>query len=273
MHRIFGLTRDPFAAVCDGELYWENAARAETRAAARDLLRQGRGVWVSGTRGSGRSALLSRLAEDLSAEGRPVVYADNPVATTAETFLGSLSAVVEDPGPDRSVRGLLSGAVSLYARLVEGFSVRGPVPCFPGPVSAAPEVVAELEILRGLRLLGRPLVALVLAGAGESPLPGLQTVRLVPPSPDDLRDLLAHRLACCGGAGLLPQGLLEPIAQRARDFDEALALGRRALSREAYCRGFAARSPEPPPSSLFRPADLDEVARLLDSLGPDLSKP
>ena len=34
------------------------------------LLRSGRGVWLSGPPGSGRSALLDRLAEDLAAEGR-----------------------------------------------------------------------------------------------------------------------------------------------------------------------------------------------------------
>jgi hypothetical protein len=270
---VFGLARHPFARVCDGDLFWESSARSAARRSAFDLMRNGKGIWLSGPPGSGRSALLGRLAEDLAAEGRPVLQAELSVSPSAEAFLAGLLDVVAEH-PVAAGAGVLSVARELYARLLEAWCARGPIPCFPGPVSASPDVVAELEILGGLRLVGGPVVVLGLAGAGESPLPTLHTVRLPPPSAFDLRQMLAHRLSACGGAGLLAPEVLERIGERAGGFEEALTLGRRALSRAAFRLGLqgagrVAVPREETPTSLFDPAELDEVARLLDSLGPE----
>lgn len=271
-----GSSRDPLAPVCDGDLFWESAPRAAVRRRCLELLAEGRGVWLSGPPGSGRSTVLDRLAADLAGEGRAVLRAEAPVTGAAEEFVaGLLAGVADGPPPE----GLLLAAEALYARLLEAFAARGTVPCFPGAVSASGGVVAELEVLASLRVLGRPLVALALAGAGDSPLVGLETVRLPPPEPVDLEALLSHRLAVCGATGLLAPAAIADVAARAVGFEDAMARARRARAQASFERALAevpapsTRGAEPPRPSLFDPAELDEVSRLLDSLGPSAPEP
>lgn len=269
-----GLPRDPFAPVYDGGLYWESPERAASRRVCGEFLRSGRGVWVSGPPGSGRAAMLQRVADDLAEEGRPVLRADAPVAASAEGFLSGLLDWVTAAPPAEDLPAL---AEELYARLLEAFAAQGTVACFPGSVSASPAVVAELKILTSLRLVGEPVVALALAGAGDSPLRALESVRVAAPTTGDLEAFLAHRLAA-GGADLPPATVAE-IAERAAGFEAALSMGRRALARAAFERSLAPpperpSPPEPPPPPrLFIPGQLDEVAQLLEALGPNAAGP
>ncbi|GAB4268043.1 hypothetical protein [Deferrisoma sp.] len=263
MWRGLGLSRDPFAAVADGGLFWETPEREAVRRSAVETLRNGRPVAVTGPGGSGRDTLVASIADDALARGMPVLW----VPLGEEPFLlaaleGAGAAPAEEGDPDR---------VALLCEVIlDRFQEAGPVVV---AVEGTPDAedLAELAFLAGLRVAGHP-VALplwvhegpVTDWAGEAPLPAV--------SREDLREFLFHRLAACGGPDLLPPSVLEDLAARARGLGSALALARRELRRLAF-RGAACEGAGSGAEAVL-PADaLDEVEDLLSALGPDDAGP
>ncbi|RMG86122.1 MAG: hypothetical protein D6708_14685 [Candidatus Dadabacteria bacterium] len=260
MWRGLGLTRDPFAAAADGGLFWETPEREAVRRGAVETLQTGRPVAVTGPGGSGRDTLVASIADDALARGMPVLWVPVGEGDFLAAALEAIGAASE--GDDR--------AALLCEAILERFQRAGPVVV---AVEGAPgaEGVAELAFLAGLRVAGHPLAlplwvqeGPVPAWAEEEPLP--------PPSREDLREFVFHRLAACGGPDLLPPAVLDALASRAEGLGHALALGRRELRRLA----FRARVEEGtgPDAGAVLPADaLDEVEDLLSALGPDDAEP
>jgi len=200
---------------------------------------------------------MARLAGDIAMESRATLAWDGPAADDA---LELLSRMVDTACGMSGASDLLSLAEALYSRLIEAFSRFGTVIVMPGTERLAPGALGEAEILSGLRIAGHPLAALLLCGEESSPLGGLEEVRLPPPSPGDLRELLVHRAAACGRADLLPVHELARVVERARGFSDALSLARRAMTRLAFCRGAKDTQPAEVPG--------DDVDRLLEVLAP-----
>jgi hypothetical protein len=234
VYRLFGLSRDPFAPVGDGSLYWEEPVRADARERALRALRGGRGIWVWGRSGSGRGMFLARVAEDIAMEGRTALAWDGSASTDP---VGILARLLDTACGTKGAGDLLALAEALYSRLIEAFSRSGTVVVMPGTEPLAPGALGEAEILGGLRIAGQPLAALLLCGEEGSPLGGLEEIHLPIPSPGDLREFLVHRAAACGRADLLPARDLARITEKARGFSDALSLARTGLARLAFCRG------------------------------------
>jgi hypothetical protein len=273
LHTAFGLTRDPFVPSFDGSLFWENAERMQCRLAARELLLSGAGVWLSGPPGSGRSALLARLADDVACAGRPVLAAESMPSRSPEEFLTQLlDMTTEEAGP----AGLLPTAEALYVQVLEAFCSAGTVPCFPALGEPTVGVLAEAAILARFRVAGRPLVSLALMGEGDSPFAGAERVSLPAPAPSDLEACLIHRAAQCGNPNVLPPETLRAIAAGSSGFGDAIARARKALARAAFRPWEKAAQPnlrEAPRETETRPnvldpAELDELSELLESLSP-----
>lgn len=271
MYEVPTLSRDPFAAPCDGSLYWENRERRALRGAALDHLRSGVGVWLSGPPGSGRSTLLARVAEEGVQAGLPVLWSESPPGCAPEVFLEAANEAVSDVPPSGDLLSLASG---LYARLLEGFAEAGTVLCFPGLEAPTVGALAEAAILSRFRLAGRPLAVLALCGDGEPPFPGLEKVTLPCPSPAELESCLRHRAAGCGKPDALSDAGFASVASSARGFGDALARARRALSRAAFRASLAPKAeppamPSPGPvvrAGVLDPAQLSELSSLLESL-------
>jgi hypothetical protein len=277
VYRALGLTRDPFASLCEEELYWEDAGRAALREQVEGLLRAGQGVWLRGPPGSGRRTLLARVGEALALEGRAVAWcADSvpPAPGTSQNLLSRIGAVTgSGPGGGGDV---LSTASNVYSRLLDGFCRGGPVVVFlPGETlgfRGADRV--ELEILGQLRLVGRPLVALGLWGEGPPPWEGLTELEMPALTPADVREVLRHRAAACGRPDLLASEALDRLAaDPSRGLGHALSLARVELARRIFCSGSDGSSPgetqaeDTPPQRVLDPSALNEVERLLDALG------
>lgn len=272
MYRSLGLSRDAFAPVCDGALFWENAQRARARKTAMSALRSGRGVWLRGGEGSGRGVFLARVAGDLALEGRPVLFCEDPAPTTPEDLLSGLLDACGAMDPRRG--DLLAQTEAVYSRLLETFCQAGTTVVIPAPGPIPPNLVEEMEILAGLRVLGRPLAVVALAGEGAPNCEGLEEVRLPVPGPDDLRACLAHRAAACGRPDLFDSDRLLDIVSRAGGFGNAVQRARHEVARLAFQGAGSASSrsdvsDEPDGGPQFLDAhELGEVDRLFESLEP-----
>jgi hypothetical protein len=188
----------------------------------------GRGVWLRGSGGAGKGTVLSRLAEDVALDGACILLSDGPTPETGEDLLAQL---LELSGAARPVGDVLSLAEALYVQLLEAFSRSGCVVVVPATGPLGDSAVEEVQILARLRVAGRPIVGLLLCGDGDSPVNGLEEVYLATPTPDDLRECLAHRLAGCGRPDLLSLERLTEIAAEARGLGDAVARARRELAR------------------------------------------
>jgi hypothetical protein len=231
MLQQFGLTKDPFAPVWDGALFWETPERAEARKRILAALGEGRGVWVRGPSGSGRGTLLARLSAELAAQGVPVLRPATDAPTDGLAFLTELA----DTGGCLGERPeLVSRAEALYACLLARFCSTGPILVVPTADPLPSGAWEEAEILAGLRIAGYPLVRLLLAGEGAVSIDGLQEVELPFMGPEDVRAFLAHRASVCGNATLLPSEVLEEIGDSAHGLGHALVLARKHLARMAF---------------------------------------
>lgn len=275
MYRCLGAPRDPFEDSRDETLAWEPLPRGRALESAAAALRAGAGVWVRGDPGAGRGWLLARLAEDLVAEGRRVLFREGPAP---QTGIGLLDALLEIAGPSDEDGDLLDRAGALYRRLLEAFVAAGPtaiVPATEFPLPSAP--LEELEILAGLRVAGRPLVRLALAGEGPTPVEGLVEVVLPSPAAADLHDFLSRRMAACGCPDLLPRDEVDRIARAATGLGDALRLARQAVARRAYrlpdAAGGRSEAAEGRAASVLDADELGEVDRLLTDLAPDPAAP
>lgn len=276
MHRALGLSRDPFALVCEEELYWEDASRAALREQAEGLLRAGQGVWLRGAPGSGRRTLLARVGEALALKGRTVAWCGAWASCGTGASEDLLSRIGRVTGTGLGGGDGLAAAAGVYSRLVDGFCRGGPVIVLLPREALGLGDGDEAEILGQLRLVGRPLVALGLWGEGEAPWKGLTELALPPLSRVDVRDLLVHRAAACGRPDLLgPEALGRLSAEPARGLGHALALAQVELARQVFCGDSAGDGPgvtqaEPTPArQVLDPTALGEVERLLDALGPE----
>jgi len=266
--RLLGLSREPFALVADGALYWESDERADLRQELAAALRQGRSVRLQGPPGSGRRSLLARVAGDLAAAPVPVALCEAPHEATPEAFLSALGETLGAKAPAGA--DLLTLAEHLYRRLVEVFcTARSAVVVLPWVAAGA--VAEEIGILAELRLLGRPLVAVAVLDA--PPLTGGELVSFaVPPlTADDLRDCLAQRCAAVGRADLLPPAALEACLAAPLDLPTALDRARRVLRAQVFAAALGQDATTLPRSEppLFDPTQMQEMRRLLDSLSPD----
>ncbi|MBI5439582.1 MAG: hypothetical protein HY900_00045 [Deltaproteobacteria bacterium] len=263
MARVHEPFRDPFLPVCDSLLYYELPDRAEARRLAVEALNSGRSVWVSGPRGSGRAVFLERVAEDVALRGRSVLWAEADAGATREGFLAALlRAAADRPVPE----GLEEVAQALYEELLAAFGCSGTPVCFPSGEPLGELAAAEARILSGLRVAGFPLVALALCGSGEPLPPDAVPVRLMPLSPDQLRDCLLHRATVCGAREILSPEALEAIVEGASGVGDAVARARQALRRSLFAgTGSGPVSAHP---LVFDPTELDDVGRLLDALAP-----
>ncbi len=263
MYRALGLTRDPFAPVCDDLLFWESPARARFRRRAVEAVARGRGVWLAGPPGSGRSALLERVAEDAAVAGHPaaVVRGEAPPSGAAllALLLDALGLSVAAADPE--VR-----AAALYEALLDAFCRAGTAVLALDVGTLETSARREVELLAGLKVAGRPLVGVALVGGG--PVAGFEELPLGAPTPGDLEALLAHRLAACGGADLFTPADLAALAVGEGGFAGALRRARAALGR----RAFWGETPDACPAGVAAPVlpeeDLGEVERLLASLSP-----
>jgi hypothetical protein len=275
VYRLFGLSRDPFAPVCDGELYWENQRRAAVREEATRALTAGRGVWLCGAPGTGRETLLARAVEELALAGRPVLWAGSTATEDPSDLLGALLALagVEAPSGD-----LVDRAGAVYRVLLEGFSRGGPVVVvLPAPAGEGARV--ELDLLAQLRVAGKALVTLASWGEGEPPLDALCPVELPSLSPEELRSCLGHRASVCGRPDLLSGKALDAVVRDARGLGEAMLGGTKALLQMAFSGRRHAEAPGRAGKSRATPvldrAALEEVGELLEGLRPgsiDLQK-
>ncbi|GAB4267206.1 MAG: hypothetical protein Kow0092_20440 [Deferrisomatales bacterium] len=268
MLHTLGLSRDPFALGHPGALYWESPERAEARCAAEEALRSGRGVWVAGPAGSGRSAFALRVADGVAAGGMPALWNPGPAPSEPKAFLGRLLELAGAPQPSPGARDAVAGA--LYGRLVDAFCRGGPVLVLPGAEPLGARALEEVAMLAGLRLAGAPVAVPLLVGEGPSPAPGLLEVPLDAPGPEDLRACLALRAAVSGRPDLLPSALLDDAVAGARGFAEALARARDRAARRLFAGperlGVAAAEGIPPP--VLPEEQVDEVDRLLRALEP-----
>lgn len=229
---LLGLSRDPFCPGCTGSLFWETEGRAAVREELRRVLEAGQSVWVRGEPGSGRGALLARVADESAASGvRVLCPADTAPVADAQSFLRRLGDVV---GAPLGRTGVLEAAEVLYRCLLEAFCVTGPVVVVPATDPLPRIAYEEAEILAGLQVAGRPLAALALAGESDPPFPGLHELRLPAAGPEDLRDCLSHRAAVCGNPSLFSPDRLDRVVEGARGLGEAVAAARREVARMAF---------------------------------------
>lgn len=281
MYRVLGLTRDPFASVCEEDFYWEDAARAALRERVEGLLRAGKGVWLRGASGSGRRTLLARVGETLALEGSPVAWCADPVpraAAASDDLLFRVGAVTGAALGGADAGSAVAAACGVYARLLEEFCRRGPAIVFLPEEVLGVEGRAELEILGELRVVGRPLVALGLWGEGQAPWRGLTELEMPALSAADVRHVLVHRASACGRPDLLAPEVLDRLsADPAPGLGHVLSLARVEMVRQVFGGGFdgtapgAVRPEDAPPRPLRQvldPSALDEVERLLDALDP-----
>ncbi|NOY45787.1 MAG: hypothetical protein GXP50_10120, partial [Deltaproteobacteria bacterium] len=123
-----------------------------------------------------------------------------------------------------------------------------------------------LEALAALRVAGRPLALPLWVGDGSAG-PPVEIVSVPPPSREDLRAFLFHRLAAVGGPDLIPLPWIDRIASQAGGFGDALRLGRKALRTLAFGRGL--EEANPPEPVVLDPGSVDEVEELLSALEPE----
>ena len=268
MERRLGLSRDPFAPSADGELYRESDERAGLRRRLSDRLLLGCSARLEGTPGSGRRALLNRVAGDLAAGGTPVALFEGSGEEGPEAFLAGLAATVGAEPP--SGADLLTLAEHLYRRFVEVFcAVRPAVVVLPWELTGA--VAEEIGILAELRLLGRPLVAVAVLGSPVLPADAFAPIPVPDLSPDDLRDCLSHRCAAVGRVDLLAPSALECCVAGTPGLPAALRRARAALRAQAFAAVLDA--PEVIASGshapVLDPDQVQEVRQLLDSLSLD----
>ncbi len=268
MFEALGFTRDPFGATWDADLYWEGPERAEARAAARDALAEGRGVWLRGEAGSGRESLAVRVAADAARAGTPVLVPGR-TPTVPEAVLGAFLEASGLPAPAEA--DLLARAADLYQRILDAFAGRGPVVFVAGGDALAGPALGEVAALAGLRLAGARVAVPLLWGEGEPPWPDLVTVDVTPLSDGDLRALVAHRLAAAGRPDLLDPADLGRLVADCSGPAEAIAAGRRYLSGLLFAG--ASKSPADGTDRLggtpvLDPDALDEAGALLDVFDP-----
>ncbi len=265
MHRVLGLSCDPFGPTWEDALYWESPARKRVREDAREALRGGRSVWLQGVRGSGRETLTRKIALDLALERRAVLFADAACPSTEYELLARLCTVAGAAPSDAGSTGLAEG---LYRRVLRAFCRTAPVVVVPSGAPSDGVPAAELEMLAGLRLAGHPIAALLAWGDGEPPFEGFQTFEIATPPESELRACLSHRLAACGAPDLLSSDELEINLDGVRGFEEALERGRLALCRLVFERTAQETTAQAlaPTAGPFDPTEVGEVGRLLDSL-------
>jgi len=268
VHRLFGLSRDPFALVCDGDLYWESPRRAAVREQVTRALARGRGVWLCGEPGTGRETLLARAVEDLALAGRPVLWAG---AASVEGAWNVLGALLDLTGAEAPEGDLVDRAAAVYRALLEGFSRGGPVVVvLPSPSGEGAR--AELDLLSQLRVAGKAVVSLALWGEGEPPLDALSRAAVPSLSPEEVRSCLGHRAAVCGRGDVLSGKALDEVVRDARGLGEAVRGGSKALLRMAFSGRRQAEAPGRVGKSQATPildrAALEEVDELLETLGP-----
>lgn len=276
LHGVLGLSRDPFAATCDDDLYWEDPVRGEVRQRIQGFLRAGQGVWIRGGPDSGRRTLLGRAVESLAREGRPVAWCEGSAVAAEgapEGVLHLLGRVMGAP-VEEDERFVLEGVCE---RLVEGFCRGGPVLAVLAGDALDQRDRELLEFLAGLRLVGRPLVTWALWGAAPPPFAGLQELCIPPVSASALQEALAQRAAACGRPELLAPERLERISAIARSLSHALSLARAEMEQVAFLCG-AERGKAHGPDVAARegvldPLALDEVNRLLHALGSPEAAP
>jgi hypothetical protein len=270
LHAFLGLSRDPFAATCDEDLYWEGPTRLGVRQRIEGLLRAGRGVWVRGSAGSGRRTLLARAAEPLALEGRPVAWCGAPFLPAEGCLAGALGLLGRVSGaPGQGDERFAPERV--YEALVEGFCRGGPVIAALGGEALGPGDREELEFLAGLRVVGKPLICLALWGEASAPVAGLEEVFVPPLPPSALREILAHRAGACGRPDLLSPERLDRISAVAPSLAHALELARVETAKAVF-RGGAGRenADEPdaaPRNGVLDPSAVEEVNRLFHALG------
>lgn len=262
MWRGLGLTRDPFGPAADGGLFWETPEREAVRRSAVEALRNGRPVAVTGPGGSGRDTLVAAVVDDVLARGMPVLWVpvggEEPFLPVALEALGT--SALEGEHDD--------GAALLCEAILERFQQVGPVVVALEGVPNA-EALAELAFLAGLRVAGQPLALPLWVHGGPAP-EWADEARLPPPSPEDLREFLFHRLAASGGPDLLPPAVLADLAERAGGVGHALALGRAVLRRLAFWGSLESKPAERPVLPAYA---MDEVEDLLSTLGPADAEP
>lgn len=260
-----GLVRDPFLPGPDATLRYLAGPRKAALEASLGHMLDGYGVLVTGPNGSGRQEFAAALRDGLLAEGIPTLCLSASPKTLDSSLIHLLHSLLL---PGQVPRDQAEAVENVYSRLLEGFWRGGNalILAFHEPLS--PADAEELRLLAGLTFLGRPLVALALVGEDLPPFAALEKISLPPPEKNEMADVLRHRLALAGGAGLLNEEI-EGIAFQASSFEEALALAGFALQRSAF--DLAA---PPPPKADFKPsgdglfalADLDEVGSLLRAI-------
>lgn len=265
MHRVLGLSCDPFGPADDDRFFWESAERRTLREGAEEALRRGHSVWLRGARGSGRRTLGTRVISELAGDGRAVLFADAPWPSTEAELLARLCLVA---GAAVSAASISARAEGLYRQVLRAFYQTAPVVVVPAaePLEEAP--TAELQLLADLRLAGHPIAALLAWGEGEPPFDAFQVFELANPSESELRACLEKRLAVCDAADLLSPQDLQAILEGAGGFAEGLERGRLALCHLAFARlsagdGSLGRARG---GQAFDPGEVGEILSLLDSL-------
>lgn len=265
MFKALGLNRNPFSRDYDEYLHVSGREAAKVRARAIALVEAGRDLWISGAAGSGRESFVASLANALSGT-HPVVFPTCTPGGDGRGMLAALHGVVRGTEPPDDLMDLCE---EVYKGLLDGFWQSPPVICVPSPDSLSAGDWGELEILSELSFMGRKLTIAIACGAGEAPLPGMETLPLAAPMPDALEEMLRARMALCGGAGLLEEEI-PAVAAKALGYSDALKRCAEALNRVRYLGAFsAAETAVEVAPSLFQAESLGEVARLLDELSSD----
>lgn len=267
MYESLGLIRDPFAPSPDEGLYWEDPERAGIRAAAREGLERGRGVWLRGEPGSGREALALRVLADLARRGRPVVVPGAKIESAEELVSVFLDATGDRlPGESDP----LDRFAALYERFLGVFYRRGPVVFAVACDGLDRPATEEVAVLGALRVAGVAIAIPLLWGCDDPPIPGLQTVSVPPFTPEDLRAVLSHRISSCGCPNLLDPGALDHLARSSSGVRSTLGHARRHLGHLLFAGPEMLETrfhlPTAGPIPLLDPDDLHEAASLLSDL-------
>jgi len=271
VHRLFGLSRDPYAPVCDGDLYWENPRRRDVRSEVSRLLLGGNSVWLHGEAGAGRESVMARAVEEVALAGRPVIWGGSNAPADAQALLDLLLDVA---GVGTTDGALIDRAAAVYQAMLDGFSRGGPVVvALQGPADEGART--ELEVLASLRVAGKQLVALATWGEGKAPVEDLAAVELPSFSKGELGSCIVHRSTACGGPDLLTGAAIDAVVRGSQGVGDAVRRARDVVFRMAFsgppvARGNAAAPPSRP---VLDRAALEEVDQLLGTLTAGVDSP